>query len=204
MFDYNKIGQVAFEGSFPSVPNITSLPEVAFVGRSNVGKSSAINTLLARKKTARVSGRPGRTQLINCFSLDQQLRFVDLPGYGFAKVPIKVKEKWGKMIESYLLNRGDLRLVVVLVDARHSMQTMDAQMIDVLKHYGIPFLVLATKADKLKKNALKKNIQVLQRDLNIKKSEIMAFSSLSKQGFDLAWQKICGACGWERPSKDKK
>ena len=199
MFDYKKIGQVAFEGSFPSVPNITSLPEVAFVGRSNVGKSSAINTLLTRKKTARVSGRPGRTQLINCFALDQTLRFVDLPGYGFAKVPIKVKEKWGQMIEGYILNREDLNLVVVLVDARHSVQTMDKQMIDVLKHYQIPFLVLATKSDKLKKNVLQKNLKALQQGFDIKKSEIMAFSSLSKQGFDLAWQKICRSCGWEKP-----
>lgn len=199
MFDYKKIGQVAFEGSFPSVPNITPLPEVAFVGRSNVGKSSAINTLLTRKKTARVSGRPGRTQLINCFALDQTLRFVDLPGYGFAKVPIKVKEKWGQMIEGYILNREDLNLVVVLVDARHSVQTMDQQMIDVLKHYQIPFLVLATKSDKLKKNVLQKNLRALQQGFDIKKSEIMAFSSLSKQGFDLAWQKICRACGWENP-----
>ena len=195
MFDYKKIGQVAFEGSFPSVPNITSLPEIAFVGRSNVGKSSAINTLLARKKTARVSGRPGRTQLINCFALDQKLRFVDLPGYGFAKVPIKVKEKWGKMIEGYLLQSQDLKLVVVLVDARHSMQTMDLQMIDVLRHYQIPFLVLATKSDKLKRNSLQKNIRALQQGFDIKKSEIMAFSSLSKKGFDLAWQKISAACG---------
>lgn len=204
MFNYKKIGRVAFEGSFPSVPNITSLPEVAFVGRSNVGKSSAINTLLTRKKTARVSGRPGRTQLINCFALDDTLRFVDLPGYGFAKVPIKVKQRWGQMIEGYLLERQDLHLVVVLVDARHTTQVMDVQMIDVLKHYGIPFLVLATKADKLKRNVLQKNLNGLQKGLGISKKEIMAFSSLSKKGFDPAWHKILTALEIEHINEKSK
>jgi GTP-binding protein len=204
MFDYKKIGQVAFEGSFPSIPDITSLPEIAFVGRSNVGKSSAINTLLVRKKSARVSRTPGRTQLINCFALDQKIRFVDLPGYGFAKVPVKVKREWGQMIEKYLLGRETLRLVVVLVDSRHSMQTMDLQMINVLKHNNIPFLILATKADKIKRNALQRNIRNLQEGLGIQKSEIMPFSSLSKDGFDLAWQKICKSAGLGKPSRSKE
>lgn len=204
MFNYKKIGQVAFEGSFPSVPDITSLPEVAFVGRSNVGKSSAINTLLNRKKSARVSKTPGRTQLINCFALDQKIRLVDLPGYGFAKVPVAVKREWGKMIEKYLLGRETLRLVVILIDSRHSMQKMDLQMINLLKHNGIPFLILATKSDKMKRNALQTNVQNLQRDLGIENAEIMAFSSLSKNGFDLAWQKICKAAGFGKPSKNKE
>ena len=204
MFNYKKIGQVAFEGSFPSVPDITSLPEVAFVGRSNVGKSSAINTLLNRKKSARVSKTPGRTQLINCFALDQKIRLVDLPGYGFAKVPVAVKREWGKMIEKYLLGRETLRLVVILIDSRHSMQKMDLQMINLLKHNGIPFLILATKSDKMKRNALQTNVQNLRRDLGIETSEIMAFSSLSKNGFDLAWQKICKSAGLNKSSKKKE
>ena len=204
MFNYKKIGQVAFEGSFPSVPDITSLPEVAFVGRSNVGKSSAINTLLNRKKSARVSKTPGRTQLINCFALDQKIRLVDLPGYGFAKVPVAVKREWGKMIEKYLLGRETLRLVVVLIDSRHPMQKMDLQMINLLKHNGIPVLVLATKSDKMKRNALQTNVQNLRRDLGIENAEIMAFSSLSKNGFDLAWQKICKSAGLNKSSKKKE
>ena len=123
---------------------------------------SAINTLLGRKKAARVSGQPGRTQLINCFRLNDKIRFVDLPGYGFAKVPLAVKRKWGQMIENYLLNRTDLKLVVILVDVRHSIQEMDIQMVDVVRHYNIPFVVVATKADKLKRNALNKQVKKLK------------------------------------------
>ena len=129
--------QLTFEGSFPQTPELDSFPEVAFVGRSNVGKSSAINTLLARRKAARVSGQPGRTQMINCFHINEQIRFVDLPGYGFAKVPLVVKRQWGQMIENYLIDRADLRLVVILIDSRHKPQEMDLQMVNVVRHYNI-------------------------------------------------------------------
>ena len=182
--------QLTFEGSFPQTPDLDSFPEVAFVGRSNVGKSSAINTLLARRKAARVSGQPGRTQMINCFRINEQIRFVDLPGYGFAKVPLKVKQQWGQMIENYLLNRADLRLVVILIDCRHKPQEMDLQMVEVVRHYGIPFLLLATKADKLKRNALAKQLKILKQGFQVKGSGIITFSSLNGQGYDRVWSTI--------------
>ena len=189
------IPQLTFEGSFPQTPILDSFPEVAFVGRSNVGKSSAINTLLGRKKAARVSGQPGRTQLINCFRINEKIRFVDLPGYGFAKVPLAVKRKWGQMIENYLLNRTDLKLVVILVDVRHSIQEMDIQMVDVVRHYGIPFVIVATKADKLKRNALNKQVKKLKEGFGAKGSEFKVFSSLNGKGYDPVWTKIEEACG---------
>ena len=188
------IPQLTFEGSFPQTPVLDSFPEVAFVGRSNVGKSSAINTLLGRKKAARVSGQPGRTQLINCFRINEKIRFVDLPGYGFAKVPLAVKRKWGQMIENYLLNRTDLKLVVILVDVRHNIQEMDIQMVDVVRHYNIPFVIVATKADKLKRNALNKQVKKLKEGFGAKGSEFKVFSSLSGQGYDQVWTKIEQAC----------
>ena len=188
------IPQLTFEGSFPQTPVLDSFPEVAFVGRSNVGKSSAINTLLGRKKAARVSGQPGRTQLINCFRINEKIRFVDLPGYGFAKVPLAVKRKWGQMIENYLLNRNDLKLVVILVDVRHSIQEMDIQMVDVVRHYNIPFVIVATKADKLKRNALNKQVKKLKEGFGAKGSEFKVFSSLNGQGYDQVWTKIEQAC----------
>ena len=182
--------QLTFEGSFPQTPDLDSFPEVAFVGRSNVGKSSAINTLLARRKAARVSGQPGRTQMINCFRINEQIRFVDLPGYGFAKVPLKVKQQWGQMIENYLLNRVDLRLVVILIDCRHKPQEMDLQMVEVVRHYNIPFLLVATKADKLKRNALAKQLKILKQGFQVKGSGIVTFSSLNGQGYDRVWSTI--------------
>ncbi len=195
MKNQRHIPQLTFEGSFPQTPVLDSFPEVAFVGRSNVGKSSAINTLLGRKKAARVSGQPGRTQLINCFRLNEKIRFVDLPGYGFAKVPLAVKKQWGKMIEQYLLNRSDLKLVVILIDVRHSLQEMDMQMVDVVRHYNIPFVLVATKADKLKRNALAKQVKKLKEGFAVKGSQFKVFSSLSGQGYDEVWTGIEQACG---------
>lgn len=189
------IHQLTFEGSFPQTPILDSFPEVAFVGRSNVGKSSAINTLLGRKKAARVSGQPGRTQLINCFQINEKIRFVDLPGYGFAKVPLAVKRKWGQMIENYLLNRNDLKLVVILIDVRHSIQEMDTQMVNVVRHYNLPFVIVATKADKLKRNALNKQVKKLKDGFGAKGSEFKVFSSLNGKGYDPVWIKIEEACG---------
>ena len=196
MKKHRQIGQLIFEGSFPKVPSLTPLPEVAFVGRSNVGKSSAINVLLQQKKAARVSSRPGRTQLINCFRIEERLRFVDLPGYGFAKVPLSVKERWGRMIESYLLNSSNLSLVIVLVDSRLDAQKMDVQMLDVLRYHNIPFLVLATKSDKLKRNALQRQQKKIRSGLDVPNSDLISFSSLDKRGFEMVWQKINLACGF--------
>ena len=125
------------------------LPEVALAGRSNVGKSSFINTLLNRKKLARTSSKPGKTQLLNFYNIDDKLRFVDVPGYGYAKVSKTERAKWGKMIEEYLVTRDNLRVVVSLVDLRHEPTADDVQMYDFLKYYGIPVIIVATKADKV-------------------------------------------------------
>lgn len=195
MENKRNIYDLTFEGSFPQAPELESFPEIAFVGRSNVGKSSAINTLLVRKKAARVSGQPGRTQMINCFLLNKKLRFVDLPGYGFAKVPKAIKIQWGKMIEGYFANRPDLKLVVILVDVRHSPQELDMQMIAAAQHYNIPFLIVATKADKIKRNVVQKQVSILLKGLKIEKKDLVAFSSLNNQGYDAVWKKIEEASG---------
>ncbi|HEO6940146.1 TPA: YihA family ribosome biogenesis GTP-binding protein, partial [Streptococcus agalactiae] len=125
------------------------LPEVALAGRSNVGKSSFINTLLGRKNLARTSSKPGKTQLLNFYNIDDKLRFVDVPGYGYAKVSKTERAKWGKMIEEYLVTRDNLRVVVSLVDFRHDPSADDIQMYEFLKYYEIPVIIVATKADKI-------------------------------------------------------
>ena len=186
------IQQIQFIGSFPQAPPETSVPEVAFVGRSNVGKSSAINTLLSRKKAARVSRTPGRTQMINIFELDQTLRFVDLPGYGFAKVPKSVKAQWRRMIDSYLAERLALRLVVVLVDGRHSAQKLDLEMLDRLDAYEIPYVIVSTKVDTLKRSKRAKQLKTLKQGLNA--SGVIPFSSETREGVDKLWSVIEEAC----------
>lgn len=124
-------------------------PEIALAGRSNVGKSSFINTLLNRKNLARTSSKPGKTQQLNFYNIDDKLRFVDVPGYGYAKVSKAERLKWGKMIEEYLTTRDNLRAVVSLVDMRHEPTADDVQMYDFLKYYDIPVILVATKADKV-------------------------------------------------------
>lgn len=179
------IKKLEFIGSFPSAPPISTLPEFAFVGRSNVGKSSAINSLLGRKKAARVSRTPGRTQLINIFEIDETLRFVDLPGYGFAKVPGRVRYKWKNMIDDYLFGRSTLQAVVVLVDARHSAQKLDIAMIASLQQAGIPAIVVATKVDVLKRSQRAKKLKQLRQGLMVPK--IIAYSSVTKEGVSVLW-----------------
>ncbi|MEC7987563.1 MAG: ribosome biogenesis GTP-binding protein YihA/YsxC [Myxococcota bacterium] len=186
------IQHLQFIGSFPKAPPETSIPEVAFVGRSNVGKSSAINTLLNRKKAARVSSTPGRTQMINIFELDQSLRFVDLPGYGFAKVPKSVKQTWKYMIDSYLYERMALQLVVVLVDGRHSAQKLDTEMLDRLNEYGIPYAIVATKVDTLKRSKRARQLKTLR--LGLAASDVIPFSSETREGVDRLWNTIEKAC----------
>ncbi|MBM75729.1 MAG: YihA family ribosome biogenesis GTP-binding protein [Proteobacteria bacterium] len=182
------IQHIQFIGSFPQAPEETDLPEIAFVGRSNVGKSSAINALLARKKAARVSSRPGRTQGINMFMLDEQLLFVDLPGYGFAKVPVSVKNAWKGMMEGYLFGRSALKLVVVLVDGRHSAQKSDLQLLETFQREGVPHLVVSTKIDRIKRSKRAKHKRILQEGLGIK--DIVSFSSETKEGVQKVWDVI--------------
>lgn len=168
-----------------------NIPEIALAGRSNVGKSSFINTLLNRKNLARTSGKPGKTQLLNFFDIDGKLRFVDVPGYGYAKVSKSERAKWGKMIEEYLTSRDNLRAVVSLVDLRHDPSADDVQMYKFLKYYEIPVIVVATKADKIPRGKWNKYESAIKKKLNFDKSDdFIIFSSVNKAGLDEAWDAI--------------
>lgn len=172
-----------------SAPDITALPadtgiEVAFAGRSNAGKSSALNTLTRQNSLARTSKTPGRTQLINTFSLDQDRRLIDLPGYGFAKVPLAVKLKWQKSLAEYLMKRDSLKGLVVLMDIRHPLKDLDQDLIHWAVESQLPVLILLTKADKLGPGARKKTVlEVREASLAFMGDiTVHAFSSLNKQG----------------------
>lgn len=157
--------------------------EIAFVGRSNVGKSSLINSLTNRKKLAKVSGTPGKTRLINFFLINSSFYLVDLPGYGYAKVSKTEKASWGKIIETYLVKRPQLKKVVLLVDCRHKPTGDDIMMYEWIKHYGYDIAIVATKSDKLTKNELVKSEKLIRETLKLEKEKrIFYFSSLSKKG----------------------
>ena len=167
------------------------IPEIALAGRSNVGKSSFINTLLNRKNLARTSGKPGKTQLLNFFNIDDKLRFVDVPGYGYAKVSKTERAKWGKMIEEYLTSRENLRAVVSLVDFRHEPSADDVQMYEFLKYYEIPVIVVATKADKIPRGKWNKHESIIKKKLDFDKNDdFIVFSSVNKDGLEAAWDAI--------------
>ena len=167
------------------------IPEVALAGRSNVGKSSFINTMLNRKNLARTSGKPGKTQLLNFFNIDDKLRFVDVPGYGYARVSKKEREKWGKMIEEYLTSRENLRAVVSLVDFRHEPSADDVQMYEFLKYYEIPVILVATKADKIPRGKWNKHESMIKKKLDFDKTDtFIIFSSVNKTGVEEAWDAI--------------
>ena len=167
------------------------IPEVALAGRSNVGKSSFINTMLNRKNLARTSGKPGKTQLLNFFNIDDKLRFVDVPGYGYARVSKKEREKWGKMIEEYLTTRENLRAVVSLVDLRHEPSADDVQMYEFLKYYEIPVILVATKADKIPRGKWNKHESMIKKKLDFDKTDtFIIFSSVNKTGVEEAWHAI--------------
>ena len=170
-------------------------PEVAFAGRSNVGKSSLINVMINRKNLARTSSTPGRTQAINYFRIGQSLYFVDLPGYGFARVPIKVKKSWQKMVETYLSERSNLKAVVVILDIRREPTTADLDLINWLEHYRITCIPVLTKADKLSRQKAGRQAGLIGRQ--IKELCTVAptvFSSKTRQGRDQIWDKIHMAC----------
>lgn len=165
---------------------IDSGVEVAFAGRSNAGKSSAINTLTENKKLARTSKTPGRTQLINFFSLSEQQRLVDLPGYGYAKVSLTVKEKWQRHLEDYLRQRQSLHGLVLLMDSRHPLQEFDQMMLDWSNQAKMPVHILLTKADKLKKGPASSTLLKVRKAVSEKHplASVQLFSSLKRQGLD--------------------
>ncbi|MFH1058648.1 MAG: ribosome biogenesis GTP-binding protein YihA/YsxC [Pseudomonadota bacterium] len=178
-------------------------PEVAFAGRSNVGKSSLINALTGRRKLVRVSSRPGCTQQINFFSINnEEMRLVDLPGYGFAKVPLAVKAQWQAMIEGYLTKRPTLRGVVVILDVRREVAGEDALLLEWLRAYGIPILVAVTKVDKLSKNQAASRLATLKRVLKDYDPTPTAFSALTGQGRDELWARIAAQAAAGAPAPE--
>lgn len=166
------------------------LPEIAFAGRSNVGKSSLINVLVNRKSLVRTSSTPGRTQLINFFDVNSAFTLVDLPGYGFAKVPLAVKKQWGPMMETYLSSRPNLRGVVLIIDIRRTPREEDLQMLDWLRNFGVPPLLVVTKCDKVSKNEREKQLGIIAKQLGVQKSDLLPFSALSRDGQENIWKRI--------------
>ena len=159
------------------------MPEVAFARRSNVGKSSLLNLLTGRKKLAKISGTPGKTRTINFYEINDEFRIVDLPGYGYAKVSKSESDKWGAMMDEYMQTREGLLRVIQLVDIRHEPTALDKQMYDYLKYYELSGTIVATKADKISRNQLQKNISVIRKGLDADKSDvIIPVSALAKSG----------------------
>jgi len=166
-------------------------PEVAFAGKSNVGKSSLINALMNRKSYARTSGQPGKTQTINFYNINNLLYFVDLPGYGYAKVALAIKAKWGKMIEKYLHSSKQLRLVFILIDIRHEPSDNDKNMYDWIVGNGFYPIIVMTKMDKIKRSQLQKHTKMIEKGLAVEEgTPVVPFSSLTKQGRDEIWELI--------------
>ncbi|MDO4289116.1 MAG: ribosome biogenesis GTP-binding protein YihA/YsxC [Eubacterium sp.] len=167
------------------------LPEVVLLGRSNVGKSSFINTLIERRGLARTSSQPGKTQTMNFYKINDAFYFVDMPGYGYAKVSKREREKWGAMIEEYLQTRENMVLVLLLVDSRHEPTEDDRLMFDWLTYYGLDPVVIATKGDKISRNRQKKAVDNIFKVLGPrKKSDVILFSAADKTGKAEAWERI--------------
>ena len=166
-----------------------TLPEIAFAGRSNVGKSTLINSLLNRKKLVKTSSTPGKTQLINFFNINDKFHFVDLPGYGFAKVPENVRKQWQRLIESYLQERESLRNVVLIIDSRHGPTEQDRQLKEWLDYYERPVLIVASKVDKLKRGQIQKHLKIIRQDLALDTTPL-AHSSLEKGRREEIWKNL--------------
>lgn len=168
----------------PSQYPAPDLSEIAFAGRSNVGKSSLLNLLTGRRKLARVSGSPGKTRTINFYIINDAFRIVDLPGYGYAKVAKSVSAGWGEMMERYLQNRENLVKVVQLVDIRHAPSKQDVEMYEYLRHYGLDGLVVATKADKISRNQMAKQMKLIKQTLGLSSEDVVIpVSAMKKTGY---------------------
>lgn len=174
---------------------VNDKPEVAFAGKSNVGKSSLINALMNRKSYARISAKPGKTQTINFYNVNHALYLVDLPGYGYAKVSEKEKERWGKMIERYLHGSSQLKAVFLLIDIRHDPSANDRMMYRWVVDQGYEPIIIATKADKIKRSQIQKHVKMLKEGLSlVPGTKIVPFSSQTKQGRDEIWELIEKEC----------
>ena len=168
-----------------------SLPEIAFAGKSNVGKSSLINGLLNRKALARTSAQPGKTQTINFYNINRELYFVDLPGYGYAKVSVEIRAKWGKMIEGYLHGSSQLKKVFLLIDIRHAPSENDCMMYDWIVDNGYEPIIICTKLDKIKRSQVQKNLKIIKEKLDlVPGTRMIPFSAQTKQGRDEIWNVI--------------
>lgn len=169
----------------------TNRPEVAFAGKSNVGKSSLINGLMNRKSLARTSAQPGKTQTINFYNINDAMYLVDLPGYGYAKASEEVKAKWGKMIENYLHTSKQLKAVFLLIDIRHDPSANDRMMYEWMVYQGFAPIIIATKLDKIKRSQIQKNVKAIREGLNVQPgTTIIPFSAETKQGRDEIWELI--------------
>ena len=167
------------------------VPEIAFAGKSNVGKSSLINALMNRKSLARTSSSPGKTQTINFYNINHEMYLVDLPGYGYAKVSQSVKEQWGKLIEKYLHHSKQLKAVFLLVDIRHRPSENDKMMYDWIVYNGYDPIIIATKADKLKRSQIQKYLKEVREGLKLpSETKVIPFSAMSKQGREEIWELI--------------
>ncbi len=177
-------------GNKSQFPNSTH-PEIAFAGKSNVGKSSLINCLVNRKALARTSSQPGKTQTINFYNIQDMICFVDLPGYGYAKVSKTQRSNWGKLIEDYLINRENLKKIILLVDIRHSIGENDKMMYDWISYYHKEVIIIATKADKINRSQIQKHINIIRKGLDLKEQDrLVPFSATTKQGKDDIWRII--------------
>lgn len=173
----------------------TGKPEIAFAGKSNVGKSSLINGLINRKSLARTSGQPGKTQTINFYHVNEAMYLVDLPGYGYARVSEEIKAKWGQMIERYLASSKTLKAVFLLVDIRHAPSANDKIMYDWITHNGFQPIIIATKLDKIKRSQIQKQLKVIRTELDVVEgTPVIPFSSQTKQGRDEIWELIEEFC----------
>jgi GTP-binding protein len=164
------------------------LPEIAFIGRSNVGKSSLINTLVHRKKFARTSSTPGKTRTINFYEINGEFRFVDLPGYGFAKVSKRMRKEWKEMVEMYVRKRNNIKGVIVVLDARRKPDELDELLYEWLGEEGFIYITVVTKVDKLSRNGLSRQVVVIKMSLHI--DELITFSAVTKEGRNRLWGEI--------------
>lgn len=181
---------------------VNTLPEIAFAGKSNVGKSSLINALMCRKSLARTSSQPGKTQTINYYNVNKEIYFVDLPGYGYAKVSKTEKEKWGKMIERYLNTSSQLKKVYLLVDIRHEPNANDKQMYDWVIESGYEPVIIATKLDKINRSQKDKHVKMLKEGLKLRKGTlVIPFSAETKQGRDEIYADIMSVINQDEPEE---